>query len=787
MKQLSSRIDEVFEMSGVLKNPESLSAAIVVPTGKITVFENVVDVEVWKDNRILNVKVNTQGTYPPVVADGKLCEEYALNICTIAETEKDSGVYYIKSLGFSEDENGTYTGINKDKPELLDETEITSENLFFIKTGVKPVTPFRRVDRYYQAAANKLFVPTKSYFLGDFSFGKYHFDITNWAGTRVHFNAGKTAFAQEFSKVLVKYNFADKESEWVLFDSAALPLMSYDLDFNNLSYIVSNNTTNGPQDESCMAGEDLVFLFGEVDVPAGIDVNLVLDKETEVNVDAALYETLRFRVKVLGEVSDENAILTYTRADGAVGEQPFKLASAAIDVEGYHVFELRLREVQVWQNTVSKIKITLPEGNYELDYVKLFPTGNASDVKLGKALPMFSDGHFEKGFFVGGMEHGLTATDDYFATAPGADKAREEYENAVRDDASKPDKMYPDWRMVPLYAYDYINSYPYIKEAGMTYDAKPADRIAFLKENAPDAYQKCYLDYELCDDGKEKENGSYVLADKAGSKEIVYKPNQTYTTTDGVERKGTVLEFSLNGKKMFKGQPYSKFDKNNNPDGTWRFWPHLLIEQNESTKHVDFNTEPQYSTGADKLYCEFDIRLKYYSENYTKKTYPDGQVFDNGHMTFLLYSYLRPKKQPGTLVWFGLNLAADSIHYNQYYGINWCRDSGANTYMYCLPPELVYSGFDNSIHSIIKNAKMSENYTKGTEISSEWFHVKVDLSNHIDIILDRVNAEDAYGLGVTTRADWFFNGVNIGFETSDNVDCTFEMANFNFYSYNIEE
>ena len=459
MKQLSSRIDEVFEMSGVLKNPESLSAAIVVPTGKITVFENVVDVEVWKDNRILNVKVNTQGTYPPVVADGKLCEEYALNICTIAETEKDSGVYYIKSLGFSEDENGTYTGINKDKPELLDETEITSENLFFIKTGVKPVTPFRRVDRYYQAAANKLFVPTKSYFLGDFSFGKYHFDITNWAGTRVHFNAGKTAFAQEFSKVLVKYNFADKESEWVLFDSAALPLMSYDLDFNNLSYIVSNNTTNGPQDESCMAGEDLVFLFGEVDVPAGIDVNLVLDKETEVNVDAALYETLRFRVKVLGEVSDENAILTYTRADGAVGEQPFKLASAAIDVEGYHVFELRLREVQVWQNTVSKIKITLPEGNYELDYVKLFPTGNASDVKLGKALPMFSDGHFEKGFFVGGMEHGLTATDDYFATAPGADKAREEYENAVRDDASKPDKMYPDWRMVPLYAYDYINSY----------------------------------------------------------------------------------------------------------------------------------------------------------------------------------------------------------------------------------------------------------------------------------------------------------------------------------------
>jgi hypothetical protein len=321
----------------------------------------------------------------------------------------------------------------------------------------------------------------------------------------------------------------------------------------------------------------------------------------------------------------------------------------------------------------------------------------------------------------------------------------------------------------------------------MTYDTPTTERIAKIKEVDPDAYQKYYLDYEFADDGMAREDGSYVLADKAGSKAIVYKPNQTYTTTDGVERKGAVLEFSLNGKNMFKGQPYSKFDKNNNPDGTWRFWPHLLIEQNQSTRPVDFNTEPQYSTGADRLYCEFDIRLKSYNEEYTKKTHADGQVFDNGHMSFLLYSYLRPKKNPGTLVWFGLNIASDHMGINQYYGVNWCRDSGANTYMYCLPPELVYSGFDKSIHNIIKSARLSEGYKKGTEISSDWIHVKVDLSHHIDIILDRVNSEDAYGLGVTTRYDWFFNGVNIGFETSDNVDCTFEMANFNFYSHNIEE
>lgn len=778
-------INEKFNAAKVLETPAVLSSAVVVPTGNVSVSDNIATVEVWQDKKIVDLKVNTIGTYPEVVCDGKLSDKYAKQLCVVAESD-ESGVYYLKSLAYAEDENGAYIGINKTNPELLDETQITPENLFFIKSDVEPLSPVRRVDRYYQGAANKLFVQTKSYFLGDFSFGKYDFDITNWAGTRVRFDAGKTAFAQDFSKMLVKYNFADGSNEWVLFDCAALPLMG-DVDFKKLSYIVSNNPTNGPQDESCMAGEDLVFLFGEVDVPEGKDIALEFGKEAQADVDAALFETLRFRVKISGELSDENAMLTYERKDGAVGELPFKLASGGVDNEGYRVFELKLREVQGWQNTVAKFTIALPEGSYELDYVKLYPTGNSSAVKLGEPLPMFSDGNFEKGFKVCRMESDLVPSDDYFATTADCDEKRMAYESKVKEDETVKDKLYPDWQIQPLYAYDYINTDPYIRAAGMDYDVPASKRIAVVKEKDPEAYQKYYLDYELTDDGKPKENGYFVMADKAGSKEIVYKPNQTYTTTDGVERHGAVLEFALNGKKMFKGQPYSKFDKNNNPNGTWRFWPHLLIEQNAGTRPVDFNTEPQYSTGADRLYCEFDIKLKYYSEEYTKKTHPDGQIFDNGHMTFLLYSYLRPKSNPGTLVWFGLNIAADSIHYNQYYGVNWCRDSGANTYMYCLPPELVYSGFDNSIHKIIKTAKLSEDYKKGDVITSEWTHVRVDLSHHIDIILDRVNSEDAYGLGVTTRDDWFFNGVNIGFETSDNVDCTFEMANFNYYSYNIEE
>ncbi|MBQ7399675.1 MAG: hypothetical protein IJW06_04340 [Clostridia bacterium] len=769
----------------VFECPKCLSEAIVVPTGNVAVSGDAATVEVWKDGKIVNISVDTLGTYPAVVTDGKLAKEYALHICAAVETEK-SGVYNLVSLGFATDENGTYIGLNKTRPELLDETEVTTENMFFIKNDVVPVSPVKKIDRYFQNASNKVNVPTKSIFLGDFSFGQYDFDITNWAGTRKKFDAGKTAFVKDFSRILVKYNFTDGKTEWVVFDAAALPLM-VDISFKTLSYIVANNPTNGLDDESCMAGEDLLFLFGEVDVPEEKVVELALGERAEVNLDAALYETLRFRVKINGDVSEEDAVLTYERKDGAVGERKFKLYSAGVDAEGYHVFEIKMREVLVWQNTICALTITLPEGSYELDYVKLAPTGNSSDVKLGKALPMFSDGNFEKGFVVRGMEHGLVPSDTYFATVPGADKAREEYENAVKDDESIKDKYYADWQFQPLYAYDYINSYPVMKQAGLSYANGPKERIEGIKETDPEIYKQCYLDYELTDDGKPTAEGYFKLADKAGAKEIYCKHNQTYTTTDGVERHGTVLEIALNGKKMFHGNPYSKYDKNNNPDGTWRFWPHLLIEQNSGTRPVDFENEIQYSTGADRLYCEFDIRLKEYNEEYTRKVHPDGIERDTGHMSFLLYSYLRPKKDPGTLVWFGLALASDNLYYSQYSDVNWCRDSGANTYMYCLSAEAVYSGFSNSIHNIIQKGRKAEGYTKGTKISSDWIHIKVDLTHHIGIILDRVNAEDAYGLGVTTKDDWFFNGVNIGFETSDNVDCTFEMANFNFYSYNIEE
>ena len=73
------------KITSFFKTPSALSAAIVVPTGKVTVCGDIATVEMWKDNKIVDVKVNTLDTYPAVVCDGKLGAEYALKICALVE------------------------------------------------------------------------------------------------------------------------------------------------------------------------------------------------------------------------------------------------------------------------------------------------------------------------------------------------------------------------------------------------------------------------------------------------------------------------------------------------------------------------------------------------------------------------------------------------------------------------------------------------------------------------------------------------------------------------------
>ena len=95
---------------------------------------------------------------------------------------------------------------------------------------------------------------------------------------------------------------------------------------------------------------------------------------------------------------------------------------------------------------------------------------------------------------------------------------------------------------------------------------------------------------------------------------------------------------------------------------------------------------------------------------------------------------------------------------------------------------MVYGSTEGSVSAIIQD--ILNGTDKATYNLGDWIHVKLDLTPYIDMAIEMANAEDAFGLGVTTREDWHFNGVNVGYECSGNVDATFEFANFNFYSYN---
>jgi len=66
-----------------------------------------------------------------------------------------------------------------------------------------------------------------------------------------------------------------------------------------------------------------------------------------------------------------------------------------------------------------------------------------------------------------------------------------------------------------------------------------------------------------------------------------------------------------------------------------------------------------------------------------------------------------------------------------------------------------------------------------------WVHISIDITPYIQTAIDWANREDAFGIGrPLTRDDFYFDGVNIGFETHGNIDGTFEIANFNFVAYN---
>jgi hypothetical protein len=246
-----------------------------------------------------------------------------------------------------------------------------------------------------------------------------------------------------------------------------------------------------------------------------------------------------------------------------------------------------------------------------------------------------------------------------------------------------------------------------------------------------------YSEYCLIEENKDV-SSPYVLTDKGDSKVVSYNPEEKS------------LSLKLDASKVYKGKTTVE-----------KFWPHLLIEQ----KHIcDYKNMPEgdektfYSASSDRIAVEFDIRLTEYI--------PTTVPADKNVCQFVGYVYLNL-------------VGANHI----YYGFNpfdnrgpqelfWHIEAGGNNHIYIMTTEQVFGNLENSFCPVPYDVKVSD----------EWKHIEVDLTPHIEKILQKANEDLVFGRPVT-RDEFYFSGTNLGFETHGNISCTFEIKNYNLVSY----
>ncbi len=206
----------------IMSSSLSVAQNIVIPTSLKdveTVYisdieENITFVYAYVDESVKYVPVYLEDCYPAIVEDGKLNAEYDEKLCIY--TVDSNGLYHIRSLGYAENENGEYIGLEKEDMSVLYDEE--NENVMFYVDGQENQELFRVVGNRYDIG----------------------FD------TRV-------VFDENTSIVIRRYDRDKDKYEYIIYDCDTI----YDLEFNNidLTYIVSNN----PEKNSL---ERCYFLYG---------------------------------------------------------------------------------------------------------------------------------------------------------------------------------------------------------------------------------------------------------------------------------------------------------------------------------------------------------------------------------------------------------------------------------------------------------------------------------------------------------------------------------------------
>ena len=247
-----------------------------------------------------------------------------------------------------------------------------------------------------------------------------------------------------------------------------------------------------------------------------------------------------------------------------------------------------------------------------------------------------------------------------------------------------------------------------------------------------------YSEYCLIEENKDV-SSPYVLTDKGDSKEVIYNPGEKS------------LSLKLDASKVYKGK--TKVEK---------FWPHLLIDQRDI---CDYKNMPEgdekkfYSAASDRIFVEFDIRLR----EYVPTTNPEGV----NACQFVGYAYLN--LVDANWIYFGYGPFDDRGPQKLY----WKMEAGGSNHIYGLPTETVYGGD-------VENSFCPKPFD--VKVCDEWKHVEVDLTPHIEKIIEKANEDMIFGRPVT-KDEFYFSGTNLGFEIHGNISCTFEIKNYNLVSY----
>lgn len=229
-----------------------------------------------------------------------------------------------------------------------------------------------------------------------------------------------------------------------------------------------------------------------------------------------------------------------------------------------------------------------------------------------------------------------------------------------------------------------------------------------------------------------------------------------FTLTDGVTKTVTYnpddrsVSMRLNAAAVYGGKPAG--------DGAW---PHLLLEQSLAGDYsaADENGKAFYRCDSDKLIFALDVRISDFCDTLN----PEG-INAVQYQAFVYLSGVDGDK----FVWFGIPVFDSRGECETY----WSRDTaGSNNMIYTVSTADTYGTKLRSLNPF------------GTpRVGQRWTRICVDLTPHIEKMIERANADNIFGKPVSAE-DFYISGTNIGFEIHGNYDCRVDIKNYTLTSY----